>query len=144
MALVAPRSLSPSKVTAFTDCPLAFRFSIIDRLPEPPSPQAVKGTLVHAAMERLFWANPRGTRTPEAGSAALELAWRDLGADEEFLALGLSDDECETAFLADAGILMSNYFLLEDPNAVREVGVELGLEVDVGDIRAAGSSTAWI
>jgi putative RecB family exonuclease len=137
MALVAPRSLSPSKVTAFTDCPLAFRFSIIDRLPEPPSPQAVKGTLVHAAMERLFWANPRGRRTPEAGSEALARAWRDLGADEEFLALGLSDDEA-TAFLADAGILMSNYFLLEDPNAVREVGVELGLEVDVGDMRLRG------
>src|SRR5258708_1531577 len=49
MALTLPRTLSPSKVVAFTNCPLAFRFSQIERRPEPPSPPAVKGTLVHAA-----------------------------------------------------------------------------------------------
>ncbi|MGH9047395.1 MAG: PD-(D/E)XK nuclease family protein, partial [Acidimicrobiales bacterium] len=51
MALALPRTLSPSKASAFTDCPLAFRYSIIDHLPEPPSPHAVKGTLVHAALD---------------------------------------------------------------------------------------------
>ena len=55
MALDLPRTLTPSKVTAFTNCPLAFRFSQIERRPEPPSPHAVKGTLVHAALEGLFW-----------------------------------------------------------------------------------------
>ena len=54
MALELPASLSPSKVSSFTDCALAFRFSSIDRLPEPPSLPATKGTLVHAALERLF------------------------------------------------------------------------------------------
>ena len=61
-----PRTLSPSKVSSFTDCPLAFRFSIIDRLPEPPSPHALKGTLVHAALEGLFWNHPAGERTRAA------------------------------------------------------------------------------
>ncbi len=60
MALRLPRTLSPSKVSSFTSCPLAFRFSQIERLPEPPSPPAVKGTLVHAALERLFWHHPAG------------------------------------------------------------------------------------
>ena len=32
-----PATLSPSKVSSFKDCALAFRFSAIDRLPEPPS-----------------------------------------------------------------------------------------------------------
>jgi len=71
MALSPPRTLSPSKVSSFTSCPLAFRFSQIERLPEPPSPPAVKGTLVHAALERLFWHHPAGARTPAA--AALEV-----------------------------------------------------------------------
>ncbi len=63
MALDPPRTLTPSKVSAFTSCPLAFRFSQIERRPEPPSPPAVKGTLVHAALERLFWHHPAGKRT---------------------------------------------------------------------------------
>jgi putative RecB family exonuclease len=54
MALPLPRSLSPSKVASFKDCGLAFKFSAIDRLPEPPSPWATKGTLVHRALELLM------------------------------------------------------------------------------------------
>jgi len=49
-----PPSLSPSSITAFKECPLAFKFSYVERLPEPPSPWATRGTLVHAALERLF------------------------------------------------------------------------------------------
>jgi putative RecB family exonuclease len=49
-----PHGLSPSKVESFKSCALAFRFSAIDRLPEPPSPWATKGTLVHRALELLF------------------------------------------------------------------------------------------
>ena len=36
MALQLPTSLTPSKVASFKDCALAFKFSTIDRLPEPP------------------------------------------------------------------------------------------------------------
>ena len=67
MALTLPRSLSPSKLSAFKDCPLAFRFAAIDRLPEAPAPHMVKGTLVHSALERLFWDHPRGERTARCG-----------------------------------------------------------------------------
>ena len=51
MSLPLPTTLSPSKISAFKHCPLQFRFSVIDRLPEPPSPAASKGTLVHRALE---------------------------------------------------------------------------------------------
>src|SRR4029450_11291302 len=73
MAFEVPRSLSPSKVSSFTDCALAFRFSVIDRLPQAPSVAATKGTLVHAALERLLLAPPgQGTPPPPppAGGAA--------------------------------------------------------------------------
>ena len=70
MTLALPRSLSPSKLSAFKDCPLAFRFAAIDRLPEAPAPHMVKGTLVHSALERLFWDHPRGERTPDAAHGA--------------------------------------------------------------------------
>jgi putative RecB family exonuclease len=137
MALAPPRTLSPSKVSAFTSCPLAFRFSQIERRPEPPSAPAVKGTLVHAALERLFWHHPAGERTPAAAALELERAWDALQDDEEVVELGL-DEDAATAFLHDAQHLVENYFLLEDPNDTRTVGVELGVEADLDGLRLRG------
>jgi putative RecB family exonuclease len=137
MAFEVPRTLSPSKASAFTDCPLAFRYAIIDRLPEPPSPHAVKGTLVHAALEALFWEHEAGQRSIEAALAALAGAWERLQEDPEFEALGLDGNEA-LEFLADAEVLIANYFRIEDPNAVSSVGVELGLEAAIGDLVLRG------
>jgi putative RecB family exonuclease len=137
MALDIPRTLSPSKASAFTDCPLAFRYSIIDHLPEPPSPAAVKGTLVHAALERLFWNRLPGERSVDAGLEALEEAWDRLQDDPEFVELALDIDEA-SEFRADAEVLLHNYFRIEDPNAVRTVGVELGLETQMGNMVLRG------
>src|SRR5262245_8862870 len=95
--LEPPRTLSPSKVAAFTDCALAFRFSVIDRLPEPPSPWATKGTLVHAALERLLLLDP-GDRTLDAALAAVDEAFTVLRTDPEYVDLHLVPDE-EATFL---------------------------------------------
>jgi putative RecB family exonuclease len=130
MALDHPRTLTPSKVTAFTNCPMAFRFSQIERLPEPPSPHAVKGTLVHAALEGLIWNHPPGARSAAAAFAELERAWVEMQDDEEFVQLELAADEAES-FLADARTLVENYLRLEDPDQVHAVGVELGVEMHV-------------
>jgi putative RecB family exonuclease len=136
MAFPVPRSLSPSKVSSFTDCALAFRFSAIDRLPEPPSPAATKGTLVHAALERLHLLAPV-ERTLDAALACLDEAAFELGDDPDYVGLGLSDDEA-TAFHAEAADLVRNYFRLEDPTAVRTIGLELKVEAEIDGIRMRG------
>jgi putative RecB family exonuclease len=137
MTLTVPRSLSPSKVSSFTDCPLAFRLAYVDGLPQLPSEAALKGTLVHAALEALIWDYPAGSRTQAAASVALEAAWRRLQDDPEFVALGLGEDEAR-AFRDDAEVLIANYFELEDPDRVRAVGVEVGVEADLGHMRLRG------
>src|SRR5580698_7488422 len=137
MSLEVPRSLSPSKVSSFRDCPLAFRVSIIDHLPQPSSPHAVKGTLVHSTLEGLLWNHPSGERTREHAEQELEHSWAELQDDPEFVSLELSTEERDE-FLRDAGVLVDNYFLLEDPNSVHPVGVELGLEIVVGSMRLRG------
>ncbi|HSH23057.1 MAG TPA: PD-(D/E)XK nuclease family protein [Acidimicrobiales bacterium] len=137
MALAVPTSLSPSKVSAFKSCALAFRFSVIDRLPEPPSAPAVKGTLVHRALEQLYCAPPT-ERTLAAALAALEAAFDDArSSDPEYQALKL-DADAEAGFLADARHLVSRYFEMEDPTTVRPIGLELMLEVDMGGVRLRG------
>ena len=137
MSLPLPTSLSPSKVAGFKDCALAFRFSAIDRLPEPPSPWTTKGTLVHRALELLFWEVPAGSRTLDAALSRLQLAWAECLADPEFTALGL-DADGEAAFLADAESLVRGYFELEDPDRVRVLGTELRLETKVGSLTLRG------
>ncbi len=137
VALPLPRSLSPSKVASFKDCALAFRYSVIDHLPEPPSAPASKGTLVHRALERLFSQVPVGQRTPAAAMDQLELAWSDLRSHPEFAGLTL-DQDSEAEFRADAARLVGNYFELEDPNRVRAVGIELMLEATLGGMRLRG------
>ena len=136
-----PRSLSPSKVTSFRDCALAFRFTAIERLPDPATVWTVKGTLVHGALEQLFWNHPRGSRSPAAAQTELHGAWAALASDDDYLSLGLTPDEAG-AFLADAEHLVSNYFLLEDPDEITPVGIELTLEARWATSGFGASSTA--
>jgi putative RecB family exonuclease len=136
MTFVAPWSLSPSACSAFKECPLAYRFSYIERLPEPPSPWTTKGTLVHRALERLFLRPPEA-RTVDAAVADLATARAELTPDPDFTDLELTPEEWE-AFDADAELLVRRYFELEDPTTVRPIGLELKLEADLGRVRLRG------
>jgi putative RecB family exonuclease len=136
MALPLPTSLTPSKVASFKDCALAFKFSNIDRLPEPPSPHTTKGTLVHRALELLF-CKEATERTVPMALGCLQQAQADLRDDPEYAGLGLTPDE-EATFLSEAEALLRNYFLLEDPSSIHPIGIELKLEVEVGSLRLRG------
>ncbi|MGH9040700.1 MAG: RecB family exonuclease [Acidimicrobiia bacterium] len=136
MSLPLPTTLSPSKISAFRSCPLAFRFSVIDRLPEPPSPWASKGTLVHRALE-LLMARPPARRTLDAALADLDRAAVELAEHPEFAGLGLSAAEAET-FQAEAAELVRRYFLLEDPATVKPIGLELRIAVQLEGLTLRG------
>src|SRR5215203_6532333 len=75
----APRrpSLSPSRAADFKTCPLLYRFRTIDRLPERKSLAAVRGTLVHSVLEKLYDLPP-AARTVEAAQELLTPAWAEL------------------------------------------------------------------
>jgi putative RecB family exonuclease len=136
MALALPSSLSPSRLSSFTSCGLQFRFSAIDRLPEPPTVAATRGTLVHAALEELFTL-PADERLPAAAGACLDAAVERLRTDPDWTGLAL-DDGGEARMRAEAEDLVDRYFRLEDPTTVHPVGLELKLEVEVGGVRLRG------
>lgn len=136
MTFPTPSTLSPSKVSSFKDCALAFRFSAIDKLPEAPSPAATKGTLVHLALEHLF-AREAPDRTLDHALDDLATATEIMRSDEDFIGLEL-DEAAEATFLADAERLVRRYFEVEDPAAVHPVGLELLLEARIDDIRIRG------
>jgi putative RecB family exonuclease len=136
MSLAPPRSLSPSSCSAFKDCPLAFKFSYLDRLPEPPAPWTSKGTLVHHALELLL-DRPPDERTVDAALDDLARARVELAPHPDFADLELTEEEW-ARFDADAQELVRRYFLLEDPTTVHPIGLELKLEADLGRVRLRG------
>jgi len=136
MGLAPPWSLSPSACSAFKECPLAYRFSYLEHLPEPPSPWTTKGTLVHRALELLF-VRPAPERTLEAARADLATARVELATHPDFTDLELSPDEW-AQFDTESDLLVERYFELEDPRTVRPIGLELKLEADLGKVRLRG------
>ena len=124
------RSLSPSRAGDFLTCPLLYRFRVIDRLPEPPSPVAVRGTLVHAVLEHLF-DQPAPGRTPQQAHSLLAPEWERLAADEPELASLFGSDEELMAWLAGAGEMLDRYFTLEDPRRIEPAHRELCVEADL-------------
>lgn len=136
MALALPETLSPSKVSSFKDCALAFRYSAIDKLPEEPTLAASRGSLVHLALEHLFERDP-ADRTPVNAVEDLQRAIIEFRAEPDFIGLGL-DAEAEASFHAEATRLVENYFEMEDPTAIRPIGLELRLEANIGGLRLRG------
>ena len=115
---------------------MAFRFASIEKLPEPPSTHATKGSLVHRALEVLFTHLP-AHRTEATIRTSFDQAVAEYSVDPELVLLGLTEAELE-AFVADAWVLVQNYLRMEDPTAIRDIGLELRLEAQVGDLTLRG------
>ncbi len=150
-------SLSPSRAADFRTCPLMFRLRTIDHLPEAPSPEALRGTVVHKVLEDLFDL-PAAERTPDRAQAMLHHAWEQVLESEPGVAEMFTDAAGDTAsaggiveWLSSCRDSLRAYFGLEDPRrlepAEREVYVETLLDsrlllrgfVDRIDVAADGA-----
>ena len=131
-------------------CPLLYRFRVIDRLPEPPSPAAARGTLVHAVLERLF-DRPPADRTPQAARGLAGPEWDRLVAESPELGTMFGGEPDRDAWNAEVLEMLDRYFTMEDPArlepAEREMYVETTLEtglrlrgyVDRLDVASSGA-----
>ena len=145
-------SLSPSRASDFMTCPLLYRFRVIDKLSQEPSPAAVRGTVVHTVLERLFDL-PADQRTLDTALAQVQPHWDSLLAEEpELNVMFEGEDAVELAgWLEECRSLVRTYFELEDPQRLepreRELYVEHVLDsklllrgyVDRVDVNAAGA-----
>jgi len=127
-------ALSPSRAGDFKTCPLMYRYRTIDKLPEPPSPDAVRGTVVHKVLEDLFDL-PAVERTADRAEQMIDAAWAYVLDDDERAAdlFGADGDEqAQATWLASCRTVLRKYFDLEDPTvlepAERELYVETLLE----------------
>lgn len=121
-------ALSPSRVGDFLSCPLLYRFRTVDRLPEPASPAAVRGTVVHRVLEQLFDL-PAGERTPEVADTMVLPAWEELQAVEPAVTeMFLADGPEIASWLLSCRTTLARYFALEDPRRLEPAERELYVE----------------
>ena len=125
-----PPALSPSRASDFMTCPLLYRFRVIDRIPEPPTPATARGTLVHAVLERLFDRLP-AERTPGAAAELLGPEWQRLCDGDAGLAELFQTEEERERFTADAHAALTGYFRLEDPRRLEPEQREWYVETEL-------------
>ncbi|WFE35462.1 PD-(D/E)XK nuclease family protein [Micromonospora sp. WMMD975] len=127
-------SLSPSRAADFKTCPLLYRFRSIDRLPERPTVEQARGTLVHAVLERLFDL-PAPARTPESAGDLVAPQWDRLVTAEPELSTLFADDDTAgvEGFLRSAAALLEGYFAVEDPRRLEPAEREALISAVVDD-----------
>ncbi len=122
--MVSLNALSPSRANDFVSCPLKFRFRTIDKLPEPPSEAAFKGTLVHSVLEGLFDL-PAEERTSAAARSLIAPSFAELESKNTAEIAELFPDEpSRLKLFAQAGELVDRYFTLELPDRLEPAGRE--------------------
>lgn len=124
-------TLSPSRANDYMNCPLLYRFRVIDKLPEPPSADALKGTLVHSVLEYLFGLD-RQERSSDKAHASLPGIWEQLkektaGVEEMFISTDID------LWLISAHSLVDQYFELEDPKSFDPTDLEKFVEYQLED-----------
>jgi putative RecB family exonuclease len=125
-------SLSPSRAADFKTCPLLYRFRTIDRIPEPPTSDQARGTLVHAVLEKLFDL-PAGERTQATAASMVMPQWDRLRAEQPLLAELFGVDATPAEFLDSTVDLLGGYFTVEDPNRLEPAERECLVEAVVDD-----------
>ncbi|NUR47325.1 MAG: PD-(D/E)XK nuclease family protein [Hamadaea sp.] len=121
-------TLSPSRAADFKTCPLLYRLRSIDRLPEQPTVDQARGTLVHAVLERLFDL-PATSRTLAEAALLVRPAWEALLAEAPELGTLAVDD----GFLDEATQLLQGYFTVEDPTRLEPAERETLIEATLDD-----------
>lgn len=132
----APLKLSPSSATDFKNCPQLFKFRALDKLPEPVTAAAARGSLVHSVLERLFAESPP-RRTPARAEELLEALWLQVRDDPESPPPQYPEPD-EAAWLETARHLLRNYFKLEDPRTPIVSRLEWRVEYELPDIHLRG------
>jgi putative RecB family exonuclease len=122
-------ALSPSRAVDFKTCALKYRLRMVDGLREQPSPDALRGTVVHKVLEELFdLAAP--DRTWARAVAMVPDAWaavRDLEPEVVEAFAEVSAEEFD-GWLESCGTVLERYFELEDPQRLEPADRELYIE----------------
>ena len=121
--------LSPSRINEYQQCPQLYNYRTIQKLPEPISLDAARGTLVHTILEELL-AQPVEDRTIDRAKSSVMAHWQAQKAESDELA---SLVENEKEWLDRVHALIDSYFQLENPQTFQPTHMEAHLEINHDD-----------
>lgn len=130
-----PAHLSPSSIGTWQQCPLRFRYSRLDRVPEPSTQPQILGSFVHEVLEFLYM-EPAEERTLATARRLSAKLWAEKW-EQEVEVLGLSDENLHK-FRWQSWWCIEALWAMEDPRSMEFAGIEKKLEMKVGDAKLLG------
>jgi len=132
VTLQAPAYLSPSSVGTFQQCPLRFKYSRIDKIPEPPTIHTMLGNFVHEILEDLYSFDAKDRTLPVARSIARD-KW-DNKYSVETKQLNIDDHD----FRWKAWWCVENLWKCEEPTEVNLESVEFEINGEIHGVQIKG------
>ena len=69
--------LSPSRISDYQQCPALYKYRAIDKMVERPGLDALRGSLVHLILEKIF-NNPSSDRDFTTAVSLTNESWQEL------------------------------------------------------------------
>jgi putative RecB family exonuclease len=137
--------LSPSRISDYQQCPALYKYRAIDKLVERPGLDALRGSLVHLILEKVF-INPPTQRDFITAVSLTKNCWEELLKEEPELicaldeniafplteSIQISDERLEVLF-EEVKTLVANYYSLEDPSKIQPKSTEELIEFDLSE-----------
>jgi len=133
--LIAPEYLSPSSIGTYRQCPLKFKYSKIDKLPDPSGPEAILGNFVHAILEELYKL-PQEFRTQQQAKEIAKELW--LSEWNEKVNRVVHGEKELNRFRWSAWWCVENLWLLEDPSSFSPTKMECFVTGEIGGVKMRG------
>lgn len=131
-----PKSLSPSSIDLYQQCPRRFYHEKVVGEYSPSGPEALLGTFVHAILEKLM-EHPPGERTLETAKVCAREVWPKTEKHGDFKRLRMTQQK-RLEFRWDAWRSIETYFTMEDLRAVEVVATERKVKAEVAGIPMSG------
>lgn len=138
--LKPPAYLSPSSIGTYQQCPLKFKYSRIDRLPEPPTEATLMGNFVHDVLEMMYGL-PSENRTLDIARELSRQAWS--GEWQEKVSQLISDPVQQRTFRWNSWWCIESLWNLEDPQVIDPKGIEFELNGLLSGVAMKGFIDRW-
>jgi len=137
-----PPHLSASSIGTFQQCPLRFKLSRIDKIPEPPTEATLMGNFVHDTLEYFYNTYQPEERIISNAQLSARIVWESEGWAERvtpFLKTFSIND-----FRWNSWWCIENLFGLENPGKINPRGVEFEVNGSINGVVIKGFIDRWI
>jgi len=134
--MASRRSLSPSSVSTWRQCPARWRYRYVENLPDPPGHEAVIGSFVHRVLEALLGEEPGKRSTDRAREFATRF-WPDYVDDPDVRRLDL-DEVGLLGHKRRIWAAVTGLWQLEDPTTIDVRATEHRLRTELDGVPFTG------